>query len=789
MVIGFSITAEFNPGGPAGSLLNRWIKGNPYRLDDSGSLHLPGLPPIHLAGLHVEQAKVRLRAEPALANVLVSLNVLPLDPLGVDALERFGYDFFRNPGRSPRVADVPVPVDYIIGPGDQINVQLFGNRNKEFQLVVNRDGVITFPQIGPISVAGLSFESLRREVALRVAKQMIGVRVSVTLDNLRSIRVFVLGEVERPGLYTVSGFSTAVNVLLAGQGVKETGSLRRIEVRRNGRVVSRFDLYDLLLRGDTRGDTRIRQGDVVFVPPVGDTVAVYGEVNRPAIYEIRGKTTVADLIALAGGRLVTASADGVRLTRVETQGSSGRDVGWEEVGREALRNGDIVQVPVKLDKPHHSVRLSGRVQQSGIYEWTPGMWLTDLLPDASALKPGADVRYLLVRRKSRFKTRSELLSPNLAAAWRAPRTVADVKLLPGDTVLVFPGGVSRKYFAPEITGGRSEVSVLGAVAIPGAYPRVKGMRVSDLIRASGGLKRSAHRTEAELARYVAKEGGWKTIEVDLAGVLAGHAAADIRLQKEDQLTVKIRSAVERRAVIVTGRVRFPGRYYIDRGERLSSVLRRAGGLTDDAFPLGSIFLRADLRKREQENLQRVADRFETELASVALGSEEGIQRFTTGQALLNRLRSVEATGRLVIDLPAIIAGDGEKDIVMQQGDHLLVPETPQEVSVVGEVQRSSAHLYIGDLDRDDYIRLSGGLTDKADAARIYIVRANGGVVAEATSSRFFYRSNGVATIQPGDSIIVPLDAEYVEPVRIWTLVAELVQSFAVSAAAINAITD
>ena len=740
--------------------------------------------PIYLAGLDVEQANIRIRAEPAFENVQVSLTLLRFDPVGVDALERFGYDFFRNPGRNPRVADVPVPVGYVIGPGDQINLQLFGNTNKAYQLVVNRDGVITFPEIGPISVAGLSFESLRREVALRVAKQMIGVRVSVTLGNLRSIRVFVLGDVKRPGLHVVSSFSTAVNVLLASQGVKETGSLRRIEIRRNGRVVSRLDLYDLLLRGDTRGDMRVRQGDVVFVPPVGDTVAVYGEVNRPAIYEVRGKTTVADLIALAGGRLVTASADGVEVTRVEPTGRSVRTVGWEGVGREDVRNGDIVQVPVKLDDTiHNSVRLSGHVRRSGIYEWTPGMWLTDLLPDTSALKPGVDTRYTLVRRQGRFKDRGVLFSPSLKAAWGAPRTTADLELLPRDEVFVFPQGVTRRHLVD------GNVSVLGGVTLPGSYPLVKGMRVSDLIRASGGLGRSADGTEAELARYVEKEGGWKNIEVDLAGVLSGHAAADIRLRGGDELTVKIRSTVERRTVIVTGRVRFPGRYYIGRGERLSSVLRRVGGLTDNAFPLGAIFLRTDLQRREQENLQRVADRFEMELASVALGSEEGIQRFATGQALLNRLRSTEATGRLVIDLPAIIAGDGEKDIILQQGDHLLVPETPQEVSVVGEVQRSSAHLYIGDLDRDDYIRLSGGLTDKADAARIYIVRANGGVVAEATSSRFFYRSNGVATIQPGDSIIVPLDAEYVEPVRIWTLVAELVQSFAVSAAAINAITD
>ena len=763
--------------------------GNPYRLDDSGFLHLPGILPIRLAGLDVIQANIRLRAEPALAG-LVSLTLLPFDPVGVDALEKFGYDFFRNARGSEHV-DLPVPVGYVIGPGDTIDLNFFGNTNAAYRLVVNRDGAINFPEIGPISVAGLSLESLRREVALRVAKQLIGVRVSVTLGPLRSINVFVLGDVERPGRHLVSGFSTVVNALLAGGGVKETGSLRRIEVRRGGRVVSGLDLYDFMLHGDTRGDMRVQQGDAVFVPPVGDTVAVYGGVKRPAIYEVRGEATVADLIALAGGRLATASAAGVRVTRVEPQGSSVREVGWDEVGREAVRNGDIVQVPVKLDKLHRSVRLSGHVQQAGLYGWAPGMWLTDLLPDAAALQPRADLRYLLVRREIQPNARIELLSPNLEAAWRKPRTAADVTLLPRDTVYVFRRGVSREDVVRRLIEEDRAAGVDGAVRIQGTYPLVEGMRVSDLIRAGGGLHHAAYSTEAELVRYslVGNERLWNNVQVDLAGVLAGDPAADIPIEPFDHLYVKGRSSVERRTVTVSGRVRFPGQYSIGKGERLSQLLQRVGGLTDDAFAQGAIFLRTELRRREQENLRQLADRFETELASVALGSDEGSQRLATGQALLNRLRNTRATGRLVIDLPAIIAGDGEKDVVMQQGDHLLVPEIPQEVSVIGEVQRAAAHLYNPELDRDDYIRLSGGTTDKADVPRIYILRASGGVVAEDTASRFFYRSNVTAAIRPGDSIVVPLDAEYVEPIRIWTLVAQLTQSFAVTAAAINSIVD
>lgn len=764
--------------------------GNPYRLDDSGFLHLPGILPIRLAGLDVAQANVRLRAEPALAGFQVSLTLLPLDPVGVDALEKFGYDFFRSARGSEHI-DLSVPVGYIIGPGDSIDLNLFGNTNAAYRLVVNRDGVINFPEMGPISVAGLSFESLRREVALRVAEQLIGVRVSVTLGPLRSINVFVLGDVEHPGRHLVSGFSTVVNALMAARGVKKTGSLRQIEVKRGGRVVSRLDIYDFLLHGDTRGDVRVQQGDVVFVPPVGDTVAVYGEVKRPAIYEVRGEATVADLLALAGGRLATASAAGVRLTRVEPHGSSVREVGWDGVGREAMRSGDIVQVPVKLDKLHRSVRLSGHVRQAGLYGWVPGMWLTDLLPDAAALKPRADLRYLLVRREIQPNARIELLSPNIEAAWRKPRTAADVTLLPRDTVYVFRREVSRGDIVRNLIERDRVANVEGGVQIQGTYPVVKGMRVSDLIRAGGGLHRVAYRTDAELLRYslVGNERLWNTVQVDLAGVLAGDPAADIPIEPLDRLYVKRRSAVETRRVNVSGRVRFPGEYSIGRGERLSRLLQRAGGLTDDAFAQGAIFLRTELRRREQENIRQLADRFETELASVALGSEEGAQRLATGQTLLNRLRNTAATGRLVIDLPAIIAGDSEKDVVLQGGDQLLVPETPQEVSVTGEVQRSASHLYDPDLDRDDYIRLSGGTTDRADLSRIYVLRASGGVSAENSASRFFYRSNVTAAIRPGDSIIVPLDAEYVEPIRIWTLAAQLIQSLSVTAAAVNSIVD
>lgn len=283
-------------------LRGRLLAGNPYQLDSQGYLYLPGVPAIALGGLDVDQAVIRIEAERSLAPFKIFLTPLPLEPVGVAALEPFGYDLFRGvPTTFAPATDIPVPGDYVIGPGDTVNVQLFGNQNAEYVLVVSREGIVNFPEIGPISVAGMGFDALKNELTRRVSEQMIGVRASVTLGELRSIRVFILGDVEQAGSYTVSGLSTMTNALLLSGGVSDIGSLRRIELKRNGRTVSTLDLYDLLLSGDTRGDARLQPGDVIFVPAIGGTVAVDGDVKRPALYELRGSQTVADVIKLAGG--------------------------------------------------------------------------------------------------------------------------------------------------------------------------------------------------------------------------------------------------------------------------------------------------------------------------------------------------------------------------------------------------------------------------------------------------------------------------------------------------------
>ena len=301
LVIQVALSA--NPGGTT-PLLTRLRRGNPYRLDKFGVLELPSVPPIELSGLTIEEATLRLSTEPALAAFDVAVTELQLDRTDAYSVPRFGYDLFRGVPTTFRPStSVPMPTEYGVGPGDVIQIDLYGTRDAQYRLVVNRNGMLNFPGLGPISVVGLDFESLREEILLRVRNQMMGVEASVTLEALRSIRVFVLGDVERPGSYTVSGLSTITNALFLSGGIREIGSLRRVELKRAGQTISTLDLYDLLLRGDTRADARLEQGDAIFVPPVGKTVAVVGEVKRPAIYELRDELTLAEALSLAGGTL------------------------------------------------------------------------------------------------------------------------------------------------------------------------------------------------------------------------------------------------------------------------------------------------------------------------------------------------------------------------------------------------------------------------------------------------------------------------------------------------------
>jgi protein involved in polysaccharide export with SLBB domain len=338
------------------------------------------------------------------------------------------------------------------------------------------------------------------------------------------------------------------------------------------------------------------------------------------------------------------------------------------------------------------------------------------------------------------------------------------------------------------------VNVSGRIKVPGEYPLEPNMRVSDVLRAGGNLQDAAYASSAELIRYQDIDGKRtaQLLNVDLVAIANGDVNADFVLQSSDTLNIReLPQWSEKEKVILRGQVKFPGEYVIQRGETLRMLIERAGGLTDQAFPTGSVFTRTDLQQREQEQLELLATRMQSDLTTLALqqsqlggqqGSQNG-QALVIGQSLLAQLKSTKAIGRLVIDLDRVVSstkGD-ENDVQLRNGDMLYIPKQRQEVTVIGEVQTATSHLYHAGLSRDDYLSQSGGLTRKADKKQIYIVRANGSVIAGA-SHRWF---GSVGRVEPGDTIVVPLNTERLPALPLWQAVTQIVYNIAIAAAAVH----
>lgn len=776
-----------------------------FVLDDSGVLSLMGLEMIPLLGLSEADITRRLSAEPSLSVFEIDARILGQKPIGVEALEAFGYDLFESRDATlDAPASGPVPPDYVLGPGDSIRVQLFGNVNGIYEHEVSRDGVLNLPEIGPITVAGISFAEFRNDINQRVSQTLIGTQASVTMGQLRTIRVFVLGDVNEPGSYVVGGLSTISSALYKSGGVSRVGSLRNIQLKRNGKVVSTLDVYDLLIRGDSSGDSRLQPGDVIFVPPIGKTVTVGGAVNRPAIYEVKSRTTAADLVGLVGGLKPDAFAAGASLERID--GSGERivlpvDLGSASSNMIILRAGDTLLVPEVLPEVRNAVTLTGHVYRPGQYPWHNGMRLSDLIGSSEELKPGVDMEYVLIRRESKRGQPIRVLSANLDAALRIPMGQDDVALQSSDTVHVFSLAVGRqRIIGPlldelalqsNIDAPLRKVEISGNVRAPGIYPLEDNMRVSDLIRAGGQLSEEAYALEAELTRYFIGEESSREVEVvkvDLDAVRRGVKAADLQLREHDYLIINRMPDWESTwTVVLEGEVQFPGNFRVGRGETLADVINRAGGFTDAAFPEGAIFLREALKEREREQIENLARRLEADLGALSLqsASDGGADTLSTGRVLLEQLRDSEAVGRLVIDISDYhnLGVTDASTIEMRDGDKLLVPTKPQVVSVLGETQQNTSHLFREQLSRDDYIELSGGLTRRADRKLIYIVRANGAVVA-ANRSKWFGRRGNVE-IRPGDTIVVPLDTDRMRPLTFWGNVTQILYQGAIAVAAVR----
>ena len=474
------------------------------------------------------------------------------------------------------------------------------------------------------------------------------------------------------------------------------------------------------------------------------------------------------------------------------------DLSKDEGKATELLDGDVITIHKIVPQVEGAVTLVGHVQRPGSYQWKPDLRVSQLIPSLAALPPDVDARYLLIKREDPIDHSISFQNADLSAALAKPGSEADLVLQPRDELHVFSlRGKREEFTRPLIQQARlrsgpakpvPEVEIEGVVHHPGIYPLSTGMHVSDLLRAGGGLTDRAYTVEAELSRFTVvdgKEREQSRISIDIAAVLKNEAEKDIALQPYDRVVIRRIPKWDEEGVIeLTGQVRFPGKYPVARDEKLSDVLKRAGGFTDQAYPKGAIFVRETVRQREQEHLQRLAEQLERELAVVtAQGPEVGVKKevaVAEGQALLRQLRTAKAAGRMVIKLDELVSRE-RYDVEVRAGDKLYVPQRPQEVTVLGEVHHPTSHLFDTRTSVSEYVSLSGGVTERGNTSAIYVVRADGSV--RTTGHWFSWNPDP----QPGDTIVVPLKVDRVSGLKLFTDVSTVIFQLAVTVAALNAI--
>ena len=762
-------------------------------------------------------AKAAVPAAPKVARETVSstqtlaVAVAPVAVAGVgeaapaSSLKPFGYDLFANaPTTFAPAASIPVSSDYLLGPGDTLDILFYGKTNTAFSLEINREGFVDFPQLGPVGLAGLTYGEAKDMLQARIAAQIIGTQVSISMGSLRSMQVFVLGEAFKPGAYTVSSLSTITHALVSSGGVSDIGSLRNIQLKRQGKLVATLDLYDLLLAGDTSNDVRVQAADVIYIPTVGDLASIEGQVLRPAIYELKGTESIQDLVELAGGMGPKAFAQSARLQRINFDGfmtTLDVDLTQSEDKSASLRGGDHLTVDAITNYKKDVVSLQGAVRHEGDFAWRDGMRVSDIVATRDKLNPDADLGAVMLVREIPNSADIEMLIFSFERVLADFSSEDNQRLMSRDKIIVLSAyGDRATQISPYITQLKRQatlgtsakiVASGGTVRFPGEYPLVEGMSIDDLIRLSGGLVESAYSQSAEIARIDLSNPN-RAVSSIVVSSLTG--SSTMALQPSDYVEFRtIPDFRETQTISLEGEFVFPGTYAFDKGENLSSVIQRAGGFTDEAFVDGSIFLRESLKIREQQELDRLAKVLNDDLNADRLRDANSNIAVDDAQLTLQRnaieaLSSAEAQGRLVIPLMKIVNFSVD-DVALKTNDRLLIPKFSQEVTVIGEVQRPTSYLYDASFSQADYLMQSGGIKPSADKRGIYVVKA-GGQVIMPTRGWFRFRS-AQANIGPGDTIVVPLDTDdtRIRGIPLLAEVSTIIYQLALGAAAVNSFSS
>lgn len=684
-------------------------------------------------------------------------------PFAGTAPQRFGSNAFvfgtGNANELP--ADIPVGPDFVLGPGDNIVLNLWGSQSNHLTETIDRQGEIPLPEAGTITINGMTIAQAQNAIQAQLNTQFKEEHAEISLGRVHTVRVYVVGDVQRPGAYDVSALSSALGALVAAGGPTSRGSLRILRQYRGEQLVREIDLYDLLLKGVRTDTSRLLPGDTLMVPPAGAEVTVTGMVHRPAIYELNGEQTLSQVLDLAGGVLATGSLKEIKVQRVvahehrtmlDLQLSENPAQAQQELATLKVQGGDDVVIAQILPFTQNQVFLEGHVYRPGSYPYREGMTVADLLPSSQVVLPEPSDRADLVR----------LVPPDYHPE-TIPINLHDI-LIGNATVPLQPFDLVRVYGRYQLDAPM--VSIEGEVLWPGNYPMAKGMTVTALVKMAGGFKRSAYRQQADLSSYEVENGQKVTVnhsEVALTKALDGDARADVVLRPGDVVSIRQLSGWQDIGATVTinGEVEHPGTYSITPGERLSEVLERAGGFRASAYPPAAVLDRAQVRELQEEARRQMIFRIENTPIDFRPGVMNEQSAPLMEQAMeqqrsraLAALRSTPVAGRLVIHISSDISRwqNTIADIELRAGDSLTIPKRPNFVMIAGQVFNPGAISYVPGRNVRWYLERGGGPTRLGDQKTIYVVHADGSVKPRAGKwDTSFFRMR----LKPGDVIYVP----------------------------------
>ena len=777
--------------------------------------------------------------------------------------ERFGLEVFRNTANDPEAIpmDLPVGPSYVVGPGDSLSIDLWGGVSQRLPRTVDREGRVALPEVGPVLVAGRTLGEAQEIVQRALRTQFRDVSADVSLLRLRSVRVYVVGDVTSPGAYDVSSLSTPLNALFVAGGVTPQGSLRRLQHYRGKQLIEEVDAYDLLLHG-IRGDLqRLENGDSLMVPPLGPIVTVEGMVRRPAVYELRDEKTLLDVVDLSGGILPAAALRHIEVQRLvahekrtmltlDLSPNVDADSVKKQLDSFKINDGDEIHIFPIAPYNGDAIYVQGHVLRPGRYSYKEGMKLSDLIGSYKDLLPEPAPHYAEIVRLNAPDFHPSVESFDLSAALANPASAP--KLQPLDTLRVFSrfdfepapeiwiGGEVRApgkyrtsgqvhlkdavYLAGGITQDASldsaqlfrtqpdgtmkilsvdlrealagnpvenilvqprdrllvhrnpsqveppTVYIKGEVAKPGRYPLTTNMRVEELVRVAGGLKRSAYAESADLARFDtngSRENPGDRLELNLAAAMSGDPKTDVPLRDGDILTIRQlpRWTDIGASITVRGEILHPGTYGIGPGERLSSVLQRSGGFGSEAYPYGAVLVRREVRDLEMRSHLELVQRVKAEqgyLKSLPEADTDQKNAKMTAvaqtQSTLDQLEATAPIGRVVIHIRPDVRSwrNTAADIPLRDGDVLVVPKTTNYVTVTGQVFNPTAVAYVPGRSAKWYLSQAGGLTQLANKRAVFVVRGDGSVLGAKNNTDSWWSGDPLhETLRPGDSIVVP----------------------------------